>query len=132
MSVHVSAALTLPSDLSSVSRARRALSALVPDNEAVDDGRLLLSEAMANAVEHTDGPVIRVLIGHDRAAERLFCAVHDNDAQVPDCAARPADKDAESGRGLHLIEALSDAWGHLVRPDGKWTWFSLSATSGAA
>ncbi|MEY9844141.1 ATP-binding protein [Streptacidiphilus sp. MAP5-3] len=123
----LSASLTLPALACSVSRARRTFTALCADHESVDDGRLLLSEAVANAVEHTDTEEVRVVIQHHPPSGRLICAVHDSDCEVPASPAQTpgADADAESGRGLHLIESMSEEWGHLVRPDGKWTWFSL-------
>ncbi|MEY9875632.1 anti-sigma regulatory factor (Ser/Thr protein kinase) [Streptacidiphilus sp. MAP12-33] len=121
----LSASLTLPALSCSVSRARRAFTALCADHAAVDDGRLLLSEAVANAVEHTEAEQVRVVIQHHPPTGRLICAVHDSSTDVPAEPGGSPGLDAESGRGLHLMESLSEAWGHLVRPDGKWTWFSL-------
>ncbi|MEZ0070177.1 anti-sigma regulatory factor (Ser/Thr protein kinase) [Streptacidiphilus sp. MAP12-20] len=121
----LSASLTMPALTCSVTRARRAFTALYADHAAAEDGRLLLSEAVANAVEHTDAEQVRVVIQHHPPSGRLVCAVHDSGPAVPTSPAQTPGADAESGRGLHLIESLSEAWGHLVRPDGKWTWFSL-------
>ncbi|MEY9846301.1 hypothetical protein ABH940_003388 [Streptacidiphilus sp. BW17] len=86
---------------------------------------LVLHQAVANAVEHTDTEEVRVVIQHHPPTGRLICAVHDSSTNVPAESAERPSLDAESGRGLHLMESLSEAWGHLVRPDGKWTWFSL-------
>ncbi|MEU9382236.1 ATP-binding protein [Streptomyces sp. NPDC048279] len=128
----MSASLTLPALTCSVSRARRAFTALCADHAAASDGRLLLSEAVANAVEHTDTEQVRVVIQHHPPTGRLICAVHDSSTDVPPGRAETPSADAESGRGLYLIEALSEAWGHLVRPDGKWTWFSLRPSGTAS
>lgn len=116
--------LTLPSRLQAAGQARRALTALVPDGEVAESGRLLVSEVVANAVEHTDAQSVRVLIRHDEESGELLCAVRDTTPQTP--TVRRGTEDGERGRGLHLIEALSDCWGHLVDKHGKWTWFTLA------
>jgi anti-sigma regulatory factor (Ser/Thr protein kinase) len=41
---------------------------------------------------------------------------------------RPATPDAESGRGLSLVEALSSNWGIITRTVGKTVWFEVPRT----
>ncbi|MBF9072780.1 ATP-binding protein [Streptacidiphilus fuscans] len=120
--------LCLPATPFAACRARRALDALIP--EGCEDGRLLVSEAVANAVEHTATVQVHVLLRHEPGDRRLLCAVHDTSTTTP--ATDPcghADPGAESGRGLHLIDALADVWGYLPDDAGKWLWFSLTPES---
>ncbi|MET7518665.1 ATP-binding protein [Streptomyces sp. NPDC005480] len=131
MSAHLIADIIIPSRPKAVSQARRALAALVPDCETADDGRLLMSEAVANAVEHTQSTDVRVVIRHEEVAGRLVCAVHDDNPQLPPSPAEQTSQDgweeAESGRGLGLIKALSESWGFSTDGFGKWLWFTLDS-----
>ncbi|MFI5761934.1 ATP-binding protein [Streptomyces sp. NPDC051563] len=118
--------IPLPRTLQAPAQARRAFDACAPDSAPADEGNLLLTEAVANAVEHTTGDELRLVIQHDEAAGRLVCAVRDGSADLPrfegtlyGCAER------ESGRGLALIAALSLSWGFSTDGSGKWLWFSL-------
>ncbi|MFI5628789.1 ATP-binding protein [Streptomyces sp. NPDC051664] len=120
--------LRLPACMRSVGRARRALAALVPEGDVADNGKLLVTEAVANAVEHTDSDQVRVLLDHDDAAGELVCAVRDSSTHTP-VAAGAADVEAESGRGLHLIDTLADSWGYFTDSHGKWIWFSLTTAA---
>ncbi|WP_328890422.1 ATP-binding protein [Streptomyces sp. NBC_00316] len=123
------AELTLPSHPRSAARARHAVGVLVEhDIEAADRVLLLLSEAVANAVEHTCSGHVRVVAAVDEVSGEIFCGVFDTDPCIPTPAqfteAEGAEP-AESGRGLVLIDALSDAWGHVRCRAGKWLWFRV-------
>jgi anti-sigma regulatory factor (Ser/Thr protein kinase) len=93
---------------------------------------LLASELLTNAHLHTAGPyALRV-----RAMEtgRLRVAVWDTDPRVPpgftarDAPVAVPPRDAEGGRGLHLVRACADATGVSVLRDlgaskgGKLLW----------
>ncbi|MFF0288158.1 ATP-binding protein [Streptomyces sp. NPDC005262] len=128
MRVRRFADLHLPACKRSVGQARRALATLVPEGDVADNGKLLVSEAVANAVEHTDSDQVRVLLDHDDASGELVCAVRDSSSRTP-VATGVADVEAEKGRGLHLVDILADAWGYLPDGHGKWIWFSLTAAA---
>ncbi|WP_392750253.1 ATP-binding protein [Streptomyces sp. LN590] len=128
MRVRRFAHLYLPACKRSVGQARRALAALVPAGDVADNGKLLVSEVVANAVEHTGSDQVRVLFDHDDASGELVCAVRDSSTHTP-VATGAADMDSEHGRGLHLIDTLADAWGYLPDSHGKWIWFSLTAAA---
>ncbi len=86
----------------------------------IEDATLLLDEVITNAVQHTVGD-LTIRIQFDT---RLRIEVHDSSERHPDL--RPIDTDSEMGRGLHIIEQLSQAWGHYpVPPAGKVVWFEL-------
>ncbi|WNZ06651.1 PAS domain S-box protein [Streptomyces sp. 11x1] len=88
--------------------------------EPADHALLLLSETLTNAVQHAEGPVgLRVC----RTATDLTVEVSDNSPHLPQ--PRLAAEDEESGRGLHLVRALSESWGVRPTDDGKTTWFTL-------
>ncbi len=78
-----------------------------------DDAALVVSELVTNALRHGVGERCEVagqveLIWWRRAGQ-LVCAVTDPGAQAPVMAQPGAF--AEAGRGLHVIQALSAAWG---------------------
>ncbi len=54
-------------------------------------------------------------------------AVTDNGSdKVPVC--RPLDPEGASGRGLGLVELISDRWGHCGGRHGRTVWFELRWT----
>jgi anti-sigma regulatory factor (Ser/Thr protein kinase) len=112
-----------PSDRESVTSARHfvatVLGALPP--ETVMHAELLVSELTTNAVRHADaGFTLRI----NMTADELRVEVTDIGAGVP-VRRSPGLFDA-SGRGLQIVEALSDAWGFDATPSGKTVWFTLA------
>ncbi|MEU0853783.1 ATP-binding protein [Streptomyces flaveolus] len=90
--------------------------------DLVDTVELLLTELATNALRHARGRNIGVRIfARD---DHLVIEVNDGSPLTP--VPRCAGPDDESGRGLFLVEALSDAWG--VSPDGTTTWCTLPLT----
>ena len=103
----------------------------------VEVGKLLLSELVANAVEHAHVPSDRLIMARfELTGERLRIEVHDAGDRHPDT--RPADHppgpDEESGRGLWLVRQLSDCWGCHARTDavGKAVWCTVAPVSSTA
>ncbi|MFJ9434778.1 ATP-binding protein [Streptomyces sp. NPDC101490] len=93
--------------------------------DVMDTALLLLTELVTNALQHGDGPTVGVRV--ELRDGSLMVAVTDGSAAVP--VPRRPGPDAENGRGLFLVDALSTSWG--VSPDGGTTWFVLSLTEGA-
>ena len=84
--------------------------------EWVDDVLLLTSELVGNAVRHG----ARQVSLHLRLeGSHLTVEVVDGSLLLP---VQREDEDAECGRGLLIVEALSDAWGVRDRGDGKAVW----------
>ena len=87
--------------------------------EVLDEVELLVSELVTNAVVHGHGEVevaVRLL------PERIRFEVIDDDPSMPAPRHEP---DAESGRGLALVEALSSDWGVEPTGSGKSVWFEV-------
>jgi anti-sigma regulatory factor (Ser/Thr protein kinase) len=89
-----------------------------------DAALLLTSELVTNAVRHEAGQgaqAVMLVISCSRG--RLRVDVHDTSRSLPAVADVPAD--AETGRGLLLVETLSDEWGFYRTPAGKAVYFTL-------
>ncbi len=101
-------------------------------SEVAEIAELLLSELVTNAVQaaratFNDMPVnVRLSANRDR----LLIKVWDGNVQPPVPRVRENDfpaLGAESGRGLFLVETLSERWGWYAtrNPEGKVTWCEL-------
>jgi PAS domain S-box-containing protein len=95
--------------------------------DAVETARLLTSELVTNALRHTDGPL---RLGLRRTASEVIVEVSDNSTRRP--RMRPQDLASESGRGLLLVDALSDTWGTRLDDTAKTVWFALRLTDDTA
>lgn len=89
-------------------------------HEKADDARLLVSELLANCVQHAQGPVTLHVC---RTAAELTVEVGDGSPRLPE--PRRAGEDEESGRGLNLVRVLADSWGVRPTDEGKTIWFTL-------
>jgi len=103
-------------------------------NSLIEDAEIIVAELVANAVTHAatpamegetavQDPSLRLL----RGTTGLLCAVLDPSEKAPRLS--PVGPD-ESGRGLRIVDRLSDAWGWSPIPGrGKGVWAILSHTS---
>jgi anti-sigma regulatory factor (Ser/Thr protein kinase) len=103
--------------------------------ELVETAELIVSELVTNSVQAVmslDGKV-RDASGTDvvhlrlhLVDKRLVIEVWDTISAAP--AMKPADLDDESGRGLQLVDMLSDKWGWMTVDNwtGKCVWAELS------
>jgi anti-sigma regulatory factor (Ser/Thr protein kinase) len=89
-----------------------------------EEVRLVVSELVTNALRYSAGyaagnsPIRLSLL---RTGGRLTCAVTDPCDQIP--VHREAGSAAQSGRGLHLVEAFSDSWSWApLSSRGKVVW----------
>jgi anti-sigma regulatory factor (Ser/Thr protein kinase) len=81
---------------------------------------LLVSEAVTNALCHTDGEVDLTM---SRLPGRLRVEVSDATTTPP--RRRGGGLHDESGRGVPLLAGFSDRWGTSPRGAGKVVWFEL-------
>ncbi len=123
--VRAELAAGLPSARQARSAVRHALTAWGMDDPD-GDAELLASELVANAAEHSGGPVGLALRRHAQpdGQRGITCEVTDTSPGMP----RPgrARPDDERGRGLAIVTALADASGVRAEADGKTTWFTLA------
>lgn len=86
--------------------------------EETDAILLIVSELVTNAVAHTQG---EVRLDLTLAGDRFRVAVSDSSPRTP---VKPAsvDWEATGGRGLLLVEAMSEAWGSVPLSGGKQVW----------
>lgn len=114
----------LPKAASAAALARRALDRLAGevDGQRLDDARLLVSELIANAVEHVEeAGEIELRIDND--AERLRVEVLDPGPGFTPDSHHPGAL-AESGWGLHFVSQVADRWA-ADRDAGARVWFEL-------
>jgi DNA-binding NarL/FixJ family response regulator len=115
----------LEADTASAGAARRFVDEVLSRwrcDSLLDDVQLLVSELVTNAVVHAGSEVevaVRLL------ADAVRIEVID---RAPTMRLRPSDppQDAESGRGLLLVETLATAWGVEPVEGGKAVWFEVA------
>jgi anti-sigma regulatory factor (Ser/Thr protein kinase) len=86
-----------------------------------DTVELLVSELVGNAVRHTGARTFGLRMHHRRGWIRV--EVRDPSRALP-CLLPVREMDV-SGRGLFLVDRLSDRWGVDLLARGKTTWFEL-------
>ncbi len=133
----VTAQRNYPTTKRSVSRARTHCrdflsSCGLPDvHDVVDDMVLMVSELMTNAVTHghvpgTSGRQVRMAV--EKTGDVIRVEVRDTQGDK-----RPylcADGQGTGGKGLVLVDALSDAWGVSPEVIGKTVWVEKKLGAG--
>lgn len=121
-------------DLHAVLEARRFVRGLLarwglPD--VCDDLEVLVSEVVTNALIHAHSDVDLRLRDYP---DRVRVEVRDSDPYPPVPTALLDDDagnlEAESGRGLLIVDALASAWGSSPAGRGKTTWFEIGVGGG--
>jgi anti-sigma regulatory factor (Ser/Thr protein kinase) len=109
------------SDAVHVADARQFVTQHLTEHELpreVDVLRLVVSELATNAVMHAATP-FTVSLG--RLDGTLTLSVRDLSFDHPQGPARPRSTTLR-GRGLHIVDVLSSAWGVTAERDGKTVW----------
>lgn len=88
-----------------------------------DTAELLTTELVTNALQHTEGGA--ELTATLSAGPRNLLRIEVSDGLARRPVAAVAGEHATSGRGLLLVQALSDAWGVRPQDGGKVVWFEL-------
>ena len=119
----------LPADRTAPRLARRFLRDLaafwsLPEH-VVESAELCLSEIVTNTVMHSGTGSLLLL---DRDDERLLVVVRDGGRRGA-VAPQRWSPDRVGGRGLLLVQELSDAWSAERTGDGTTVWFSLQTSS---
>jgi serine phosphatase RsbU (regulator of sigma subunit)/anti-sigma regulatory factor (Ser/Thr protein kinase) len=85
--------------------------------DLIDSSELLVSELVTNAIKYANGEVtLRLILEPDT----LVCEVHDSSPALP--RVLQVDKDAENGRGLHVVSQVASRWGVRRTTGGKVVW----------
>jgi anti-sigma regulatory factor (Ser/Thr protein kinase) len=116
----------LPATLRSASTARAVIRAVLPGwglAPIVPDAELVVSELVSNAVEHAPGPDTYELEVLQRA-DGVRISLADGSSIKPVVAALAHDR--PRGRGMRIVEALTDEWGSDDHHGGKRVWVELS------
>jgi GAF domain-containing protein len=110
-----------------IAGAREELRAIMHDwavPDQVDATVLLATELLTNVLVHTDQAAALVATMSGQAgSRRLRLEVADGSDEL--AHRRSPGEMASSGRGLILLELLSDCWGMEPRGEGKSLWFEL-------
>jgi anti-sigma regulatory factor (Ser/Thr protein kinase) len=97
--------------------------------ERSEDIAIVISELLTNALRHAlpqPGHTRPIRLGLLQPGPSLLCAVTDPSRAAPIPQA-PPEFLPETGRGLHIICALSDRWGYTTLSDtGKVVWATFT------
>jgi anti-sigma regulatory factor (Ser/Thr protein kinase) len=118
------AEIVLPLDVEAAARSREFLRTAIcaPHHApALDDAELLVSELVTNGVRYAAPPI--VLRVECESGDSLRILVRDGSPLLP--RLNHAEPEDESGRGMYLVDYISDEWGAEPTRDGKITWFRL-------
>ncbi|WP_411152773.1 ATP-binding protein [Streptomyces sp. A30] len=91
--------------------------------DLIDDALSVITELVSNAVDHARLPSIRVIVARP-ADGWIRLGVVDRSRAVPEMRT-DSNGDQIRGRGLVLVEALSDRWGTDLHPWGKTVWAEM-------
>ena len=80
----------------------------------------MVSELATNCVQHAQTDFEITIRTHDQ----VRIEVRDTDRGRPQVQSPPPQ--APSGRGLRIVQEISDAWGIVPSPSGKTVWFALN------
>lgn len=86
-----------------------------------DDAALIATELFSNALRHA--PSARYVLAVDWNGGRPRIEMWDSGDLLP--RKQNPGTDAETGRGLHLIDALATSWGSRRAASGKCVWATL-------
>jgi anti-sigma regulatory factor (Ser/Thr protein kinase) len=94
--------------------------------EIAEAAELMTSELATNSVRHARSDFeLAILLSRDEI--RVEVSDRGQGQPVP----RSPTPREQSGRGLQIVQELSDAWGISPSPNGKLVWFTLPLRTGA-
>lgn len=106
---------------------RETLSGEAP--ELIDAAELMTSELTSNCVRHA-GTGFEVSVRTRGGGEEIRVEVRDSGGGQP--RALSPGPEEPSGRGLMIVEAMSESWGVEHGGGGKTVWFTLARTPAGA
>ena len=121
----LTASLDLRPVAASIPTARRLVRQLLQAwgaRQDPDDAALLLTELVANVVDHVGGSAC-LTIEATFSDDWLRIAVVDCSSARP--LLQPLDTGRPRGRGILMVQTMADRWGCEDHRDGKRVWFEL-------
>ncbi|MFC9162391.1 SpoIIE family protein phosphatase [Streptomyces fungicidicus] len=112
-----------PGDPEALAGARRMIRTAVGAwgaGDRADEIELVADEMITNVLMHTEGAAVVTLRALTGGEPRVRVEVEDTSSALP--RRREAGESGVSGRGLLLIETLTDVWGVEARGGGKCVW----------
>ncbi|MFJ9493848.1 ATP-binding protein [Streptomyces sp. NPDC101224] len=122
---------TLPREPRSAAVARRLVRTALTVwglESLIEDATLVITELVANAVDHGRLPSIRVIVSRS-SANGVRLGVVDRSKTVPNLRTH-ADEEQTRGRGLFLVDVLAERWGTELYRWGKQVWAELERGGG--
>lgn len=113
-----------PEEVASLRRIMRLHLGLWGLHEVIDAAQLCVSELVSNVITHV-GAGTPTTLGVSMNGTRVRIEVCDPDARALPTLVEAA-TDAESGRGMGLVNAVADRWGVQPYEDCKVTWCELA------
>jgi anti-sigma regulatory factor (Ser/Thr protein kinase) len=117
-----------PATLEAAGRARRDMALALQTwglPQLVEVARQIVTELVANAVEHTDASTVGASITRTGTVLSARIVVTDTSRRKP-APGTPSPGD-EDGRGLLIVDALAHRWGSELVHGGKRVWAELRA-----
>ncbi|QFQ98208.1 ATP-binding protein [Streptomyces phaeolivaceus] len=107
---------------------RRILKDWAVDPELADDIATVATELVTNAVRHCRVALAEIEVVVSIRGCGLLLEVSDPDRTRLPAPHTGSDREGAGGHGLALVDALSERWGHDVRPFTKcvWAYFVLA------
>jgi anti-sigma regulatory factor (Ser/Thr protein kinase) len=122
-----SVSLELPANLNAPARARAALREAAVSTGVTPDDRwraeMIVTELVTNAVKHGPGGPVEIAL--DIGGMGVRGEVADPGPGIKRRRFERSQEGAEGGRGLFLVDQLSDSWG--LSDDGSRVWFEVAA-----
>jgi anti-sigma regulatory factor (Ser/Thr protein kinase) len=100
---------------------RKAFAEYFPNCGRLDDLLLCVTEVLTNAVLHAGAPIHVVA---DVIGETIRVEISDGSVVAP--IRRVVRGLSPTGRGLHLLDRLTSAWGFEIWTGGKTVWFEIA------
>jgi anti-sigma regulatory factor (Ser/Thr protein kinase) len=114
---------TLATDFGALSEARRYIRDELEtslESSKVLDAELLTTELVANAIKHAEADGAEIGLDIDVSPSTVHVRVEDQGRGLATMETRPR-PDATGGRGLVLVDRISDRWGvHPGTPHSVW------------
>jgi anti-sigma regulatory factor (Ser/Thr protein kinase) len=85
-------------------------------DDTMETAQLIVSELVTNAARASGSDLGVIALSLRPLSNRLIIEVRDQSAEAPVLV--PAHREAEHGRGLMLVDALTEEWGYSPEPGG--------------